>query len=109
MTVSNLTLRRAAALREMASLGVTMSQASILFDLSPGGVSYIIDRFGIVLPRGRAGGKPWLQDRIIRDFGKDGVTAKVLAERNGTTENCVKVTIHRLRKAGLLPHAEGRA
>lgn len=105
MTTSALyILRRAAIVRELASLGLYQEQIAILLDVDPTSVIYIIRRFGIdVQARGRSGGRPWLRSRILRDFGKDGVTPSVMAERYGTTRNSVGVTIHKLRSEGLLP------
>lgn len=102
MTHSSIVLRRAAALREMASLGITHTEATHLLDLENGSVSYLKAKFGIVMRQGRRGKQDWLQQRLLRDYGR-GLTTAVLAERYQTSANSVKVTVHRMRKAGVLP------
>lgn len=44
-----------------------------------------------------------IRDRIVRDYGKEGMTAPVMAERYGSTSNSITVTIHKLRKEGRIP------
>lgn len=103
MTVSTLTLRRAAALREKASLGCSLTQASIILGLDNGSVSYLKNRFKIALPIAKGGRKPWLMRNILRDYGKPGMDGQAMATRYGVSRNGVYVTITRLRKAGMLP------
>jgi len=44
-----------------------------------------------------------MESLVMRDFGKEGVTAPVMAERYGSTRKSINVIVCRLRKAGKLP------
>jgi hypothetical protein len=98
-----ITLRRAAAMREMASLGCDKTRVAILLDLDTSRVSQIAARFGIPLPEARIGRPGWLQDFILRDFSKSWATPSIMAQRYGTSRSVVNATICRLRKEGKLP------
>lgn len=98
-----LELSRYAKLRELASLGCTMSESARLLGLDVAQVFRIKKKYGLEMVRGRDGFKPWLPELIIRDYGKDGVTARVMAERYGSTSSSVKTTVCRLKQAGLIP------
>lgn len=104
-TVSDLILRRAAALRELASLGFCAAECAGYLDVDPVQIAQLRKRFKIEIRDGR-GGKGWLQKLIIRDFGKEGMTTSAMAERYGATANSVGATICRLRKAGKLPRTD---
>lgn len=113
-TVSELTLRRAAAMREMGALGLSAEKASILLDIDSARASQIRKMFKIFMPDGRLGRVAWLEKRIVRDFGK--IPPRVMAERYGTSQNSINVRVHQLRAAGKLPpvqkpsaHAKVRA
>ncbi len=101
----DITLRRAAAMREMASLGCDKTTVAILLDLDTSRVSQIAARFGIPLREARIGRPGWLQDFILRDFGKSWAKPSVMAQRYGTSRSVVNATICRLRKEGRLPPA----
>lgn len=101
------TLRRAAIIRELASLGRTQVQAAIVCDVSPNAIGRYCRLFDISLRRAPAGKPSWLKELIMRDYGKEGVTATVMAERYGSTPNSIAVRISQLRKAGLLPPTKG--
>lgn len=95
-------LRRGAVLRELASLGCTKTQASILT-----GVSYkTIKRTAVVckvrMPHGshRPNRINHIRSLIIRDYGK--ISGRVMAERYGSSTASVYATISKLRKAGEL-------
>jgi hypothetical protein len=100
---SELTLRRVAALREMADLGCTIMQACILLELDYGSIYFLRHKFGISLRDGRRGRPSRIRERVLRDYGKDGMTPAVMAERYGTSANSVSATISNLRRDGKLP------
>lgn len=100
---SHLTLRRACALREMSDLGRTQNQAAILLQVDPPRISQICKKFGVKMKDGRRGRPAWLAERILRDFGKPGMTSSIMTERYAASPKSVDVTINRLRKAGKLP------
>lgn len=106
--VRELTLRRSFALMEMADLGLSQIQAAILLDVFPARISLICKNFGIDMAPARKGRPGWLRERILRDFGKPGMTASVMTERYGCRPKSVDVTIHRLRKEGKLPPVQQR-
>lgn len=101
------TLRRAAALREMADLGRSKTQAAILFGVDPSTVGYICKSFGIAMRDGRNRGANWLQQRIIRDYGK--VPPGTMIERYNSTPGAVYASLSRLRKEGKLPPVQQRS
>jgi len=103
-----LTLRRVAAIQEFATLGLSQNQASILLDIEPCSVSHLCKRFKIRMMDKR-GRRPILTNMIIRDYGKEGMTTAVMAERYSTTTNSVSATISRLRNEGRLPPKPGEA
>lgn len=100
--MKDITYRRAAALREMGSLGVCGYDAAIAMYVSPSLVDKLKRQFNIVMPLGRVGPKPYLKQSILRDYTK-GMTIDAMAERYGSTVNSVTVTICKLRKEGRLP------
>lgn len=99
---SSLTKRRVAALREFADLGLSQIQSAIFLDIEPCSVSHLCKRFSIAM-KGKPGKPPILTNKIIRDFGKEGMSVSAMAARYGTSANTVSGTIHRLRKEGKLP------
>lgn len=98
-----LTKRRAAAMREMAELGCTATDVAMLLGIDPARVCQIRKAFGISFRQARKGRPPWLQEFILRDFGKDGMTPKAMGERYCSSAESVSVRISQLRKEGKLP------
>lgn len=105
---SELTMRRVAALREMADLGCTIMQACTLLDLDYGSIYFLRKKFIIHLKDGRRGRPTRIRDRIVRDYGKEGITSSKMAERYGTSVNSICATIWLLRKEGKLPPVQQR-
>lgn len=101
--MKDITYRRAAALREMASLGVCGYDAAMAMYVSPSLVDKIKKQFNIVMPLGKGGPKPRLKQAILRDYPREVVSAEAMAERYGSTSNSITVTIHKLRKEGRIP------
>lgn len=104
----DLTLRRSFALREMATLDVTQVQAAILMEIAPERVSQLCKEFDIHMTPAKKGRPGWLTQRILRDFGKPGMTPSIMTERYGCHPKSVDVTICRLRKEGKLPPVQQR-
>jgi len=100
-------MKRAAALREMASLGCGKWKIAEITGMSLQGVTRICDRHSIVIPK-KYNQDNWLERRILRDFGKDGMNAAIMAERYGSTHACVRQTIYQMRKEGKLPPVQER-
>jgi len=105
--VSELTLRRAAAIREIGALGFSAEHAAMLLQIESARVSQIRAYFKIPMPDGRVGRPGWLQQRVLKDYGKEGMTPAVMAERYATSRNSVSVRISELRKQGKLPQING--
>lgn len=105
--VSPRSMKRAAALREMASLGCGKWRIAEITGLSLQGVFRICSRHNIIIPK-KYNQNNWLERRILRDFGKPGLNAAIMAERYGSTHACVRTTIYRLRKEGKLPPVQQR-
>lgn len=97
------TLKRIAALEELASLGIGRTMASELT-----GLSYVsIERLCLIgkveMPKQKTGARPWLEPLVLRDYGKPGLTVAQMAERYSTTPASVHATVWRLRGAGKIP------
>jgi hypothetical protein len=93
-------LRRAAIINELASLGRSQYDASIILGVEPSTVFRICKRFGIEM-RGKRGPKPWLRNRIMRDY-RHGISTSFLAERYGTSPGSVSSVISKLKASGAL-------
>jgi len=104
----DITLRRVAAMREMAELGRTAEQVSMLLEIDPARVSQLRKQYGITLKAARKGRAPWLQEHILRDYGKPGMRPSVMGERYGTSASVVSVRLSQLRKEGKLPPVQQR-
>jgi len=87
-----ITLRRAAALRELASLGIHASRAASLLDIDPVRVHQIKQQFGIPLPKRPADVDTPLRQAIRRGY-EAGLSYHQIAERAGTTYGSVKTTV----------------
>ncbi len=105
---SHLTLRRVAALREMATLDRSQNQAAILFSMEPSSISQLCKTHGIKMSDQRRKRNSGLRKLILRDFGKPGVTNSTMSERYGMTPGSISVAIHHLRKEGKLPPVQQR-
>lgn len=105
---SELTLRRVAALREMADLGCTIMQACILFDLDYGSIYFLRKKFDISLKDGRLGRPGKIRQKVLRDFSKEGITYTMMAERYGSTRRSIGAIVCQLRKEGKLPPVQER-
>ena len=105
---AQLTLRRVAAMREMADLGIPAIQVAMLLDIEKAKVSELRKKFGITFKPAKKGKPAWLQKLIIRDYGKPGMTVPVMAERYGTTSESIYVRMAQLRKEGKLPPVQER-
>lgn len=108
MNTRQITLKRVAALREMADLGCTTMDACALLDVDQGSIYYLCEKYGIRLRGCRIGRPGHVRDRILRDFGKTGLNYSMMAERYGTTASSVRVVVHQLRKEGKLPPVQQR-
>ena len=104
----DITLRRVAAMREMAGLGCTADQISILLGIDTARVSQLRIKYGIPISPAKKGKRPWLQNRILRDFGKSGITPSIMGARYGTSANSVSVRMNQMRKEGKLPPVQQR-
>jgi len=100
---SDLTLRRIAALRELADLGRTINDACILLDVDYGSIYHLRKKFNIELKDARMGRPGRIRTKILRDHGKPGMTNVAMAERYGTTRQSIGVIVNNLRKEGKLP------
>lgn len=105
---SHLTLRRVAALREMATLGTSQTGAAVLFSMEPASIGRICRVYGVKMPHHRSKAEARISRLILRDFGKPGITLSVMAERYQASRNSIDVTVHRLRKEGKLPPVQER-
>lgn len=105
---TQLTLKRVAALREMADLGCTTMAACSLLELDYGSIYYLNDKYGINLRACKLGRPGRIRDKILRDFGKPGLTQSMMAARYGTTKPSIRVIISQLRKEGKLPPVQQR-
>lgn len=105
---STITLRRACALREMASLGMGQTQSAFLLMIEPTRAWRICRDFGISMPDKRGRRESSVAERILRDFGKQGMTPTVMGERYQVPVGTVTSAMRRLRKEGKLPPVQER-
>lgn len=108
MKDAHLTLRRVAALREMADLGRTKIDACSLMDLDYGSIYYLNAKYRINLRPCRIGRPGRIREKVMRDFNKEGIDYTMMAERYGTTRQSVRVIVCQLRKEGKLPPVQER-
>lgn len=97
--------KKVAILKELASLDITLTQAATLMDIEIASVHYLKRTYGIEMKKGsnRPININHIRDRVLREYGKEGVTTAILAERFGSTKTSIRSTVCRLRKEGLLP------
>lgn len=100
--------KTAAALGEMASLGLTVDECCAVLEITPSWFYYVQRKHPFPSPPDGRRNRGWLAERIKRDY-RHGLTSGQMAERYGTSANSVKVTICNLRKSGILPPAGGYA
>lgn len=100
---TDITLRRAAATRELTDLGLRPYDIAVLLQCDLGMIYGYLRKFNIPWTRRKSHKDAWLTRLILRDFGKPGMTSKIMAERYGTSQNCISASICRLRNAGKLP------
>lgn len=99
----DLTLRRVAAMREMADLDRTATEVSILLSIEPSRVSQIRRDFGITLRKPKQGRPGRLREYILRNIRKGVVQPAVIADKYGTSVNSISATMSTLRKEGVIP------
>lgn len=97
------TLKRICVLRELGTMGITVSRAAELTDVTIQTIYALLYKGGFKMPRGRCGPPPRIQSKILRDFGKEGMTPRVMAQRYGTSANSIRVRMCQMRKEGKLP------
>jgi len=107
-SMTNLTRKRIAILREMATLGICKTVAAEMTCVSPAAIWQICERHKIKMPEGKRGTKnDWLSRRILRDVNLT-MSGNERAERYGTSRASVNSALHRLRKEGKLPPVQQR-
>lgn len=92
---TNRTLRRAAALSELASLGCWVAKAADYIGIDPVSARRIGKAFAISYPRRPRHQTPLY--RSIRRYHAQGMKPQQIAERVGTTGQAVRVLLYRIR------------
>lgn len=106
MTIKPITLRRAAALNEMASLGIWSAKAAVLLNVDAVRVCQLAKQFDIRLPP-----KPKQiseLSRAVRDGYAAGLTPHQIALRHGRTANCIRVVACKLGLTREAPRDPGK-
>lgn len=95
----SLTLRQAAAMAEMASLGLRGIDAAMLLDVSPAYICKLRKRFGIAFAPRLPRFSSWRYRSIAR-LRAANLTYPVIAERLGSTAASCASMAYQMRQAG---------